>query len=117
MKVSTSRNYLKTENIKQGDVITILNEGEIVSSSRYTYDNGEPKKDFLIKVKHNGNDVDMRINATNKKVLIGAFGDETASWVNKQVKLDTVNVMVSGKMMKTIIMLPVGGKSSSDYEA
>jgi hypothetical protein len=117
MKLTTQRNYLKTENIKQGDLITILNEGEFVASAKYTYPNGEPRKDFLIKIKHNDQEADMRINATNKKVLVAAFGDETSAWVNKQVKLDTANVMVSGKMMKTIIMLPVGGKSSADYEA
>ena len=116
MKLATARNYLKTENIKSGDLITIINEGELVASAKYTYPNGEPRKDFLIKVKHNDTEVDMRINATNKKVLIGAFGDETAQWVNKQVRLDTANVMVSGKMMKTIVMQPVGGKSV-DYEA
>lgn len=117
MKLTTAKNYLKTESIKQGDVITILNEGEFVASARYTYENGKPRKDFIIKIKHNDNDCDMRINATNKKVLVAAFGDETSEWVNKKVKLDTAAVMVSGKMMKTIIMLPIGGKSSSDYEA
>lgn len=117
MKIVSARNYLKTENIKQGDLITILNEGEMVASAKYTYPNGEPRKDFLIKVKHNDVEADMRINATNKKVLVAAFGDETKDWVNKQIKLDTANIMVSGKTMKTIVMLPVGGKTSADYEA
>lgn len=117
MKITTAKNYLKSENVKQGDVVTILSEGEMVASSRYTYQNGEPRKDFLLKVKHNDSECDLRVNATNKKILVAAFGDETKDWIGKQVKIDTSSIMVSGKMMKTIIMLPVGGKSSSDYEA
>lgn len=116
MKLTSARTYLKTEDIKQGDQITILDGGEFVASAKYTYQDGTPRKDLLFKVKHNDHDVSMRLNATNKKVLVAAFGEETESWIGKMVKLDTANVMVSGKMMKTIIMLPVGGKSS-DYEA
>ncbi len=116
MKITTAKNYLKTENIKQNDIITILNEGELVASSRFTYNNGEPRKDFILKVKHNDSECDVRINATNKKVLVAAFGDESKDWIGKQVKIDVASVMVSGKMLKTIVMLPVGGKTS-DYEA
>lgn len=116
MKLQTSKNWLKSENVKAGDLITILTEGEIIPSARFTYDSGEPRKDFVIKIKHNDQECDFRVNATNKKILIKSFGDETANWVNKTAKLDVVNVMVSGKMMKSIIIQPVGGVDKS-YEA
>lgn len=116
MKLTTAKNYLKTENIKQGDIITLLDEGQFVASAKYTYENGEPRKDFLLKVKHNDSEADMRLNATNKKVLVKAFGDETKEWVGKTIRLTTADIMVSGKMMKTIVMAPIGGKEA-DYEA
>lgn len=116
MILTTNKNWLKTENIKAGDLITILNEGEIIPSSRFTYDSGEPRKDFVLKVKHNDQECDFRLNATNKKVLIKAFGNDTAQWISKQCKIDSAPIMVSGKMLKTIVMLPEGGKSA-DYEA
>lgn len=116
MKLTSARTYLKTEDIKQGDTITILDGGEFVASAKYTYNDGTPRKDLLFKIKHNDKELSMRLNATNKKTLVAAFGDDTDAWVGKIVKLDVANVMVSGKMMKTIIMQPVGGKSA-DYEA
>lgn len=116
MKLTTAKNYLKSEEVKAGDIITFLDEGSIVASAKYTYENGEPKKDFLLKVKHNDVEKDMRLNATNKKVLIKAFGDETTEWIGKTAKLATADIMVSGKLMKTIVMSPVGGKTA-EYEA
>ncbi len=48
MKLEKKRTWLKSENVKNGDSLTILNEGEIVTSSKFTYANGEPKKDFVL---------------------------------------------------------------------
>lgn len=116
MKLTTAKNWLKSEDVKQGDLITFLNEGEWVASAKYTYADGTPRKDFLLKVKHNDADKDMRLNATNKKVLIRAFGEETKDWVGKTAKITTADIMVSGKMMKTMIIAPIGGKDVQ-YEA
>lgn len=116
MKIISSKNWLKSENVKSGDLITILTEGEIIPSARFTYESGEPRRDFVIKIKHNDQECDFRINSTNKKVLVKSFGDETKDWISKQCKLDTVQVMVSGKLLKSIILQPVGGKAT-EYEA
>ncbi len=116
MILTTSKNWLKTENIKSGDLITILNEGEVIPSARFTYESGEPRKDFVIKIKHNDQECDFRVNATNKKILIKAFGNDTAQWVNKQCKVDSAPIMVSGKMLKTIMISPIGG-ANVQYEA
>lgn len=116
VKLTTAKNWLKSENVKSGDLITFLDEGQIVPSAKYTYEDGTPRKDFILKVKHNDVDCDLRLNATNKKILIKAFGEETADWVGKTAKLTTADIMVSGKLMKTIIMQPVGGKNT-EYEA
>ncbi len=116
MKLTTAKNYLKSEDVKQGDIITFLDEGALVASAKYTYEDGTPRKDFLLKVKHNDVEKDMRLNATNKKIMIKAFGDETSAWVGKTAKINTADIMVSGKLMKTIMMSPVGG-ANAQYEA
>ena len=95
MKISSAKNWLKSEDVKQGDIITFLSEGEWVASAKYTYADGTPRKDFLLKVKHGEVDKDMRLNATNKKILIKAFGDETKEWIGKTAKLSTADIMVS----------------------
>lgn len=116
MKIEKKRTWLKADNIKSGDTITILNEGEIVTSGRFTYANGEPKKDLVLLVKHNDAEFDMTINATNKKVLLGAFGDETKNWVGKVCKADVVMVMIGGSTKKSI-MLQAGEAKNVGYEA
>lgn len=117
VKLSTAKNYLKSEDVKQGDMVTILSEGEWVASAKYTYSDGTPRKDFLLKVKHGEAEKDFRLNATNKKTLVKAYGEETADWVGKIISLETANVMVSGKMMKTMIATPVGTTKNTQYEA
>jgi hypothetical protein len=116
MKLQSAKNYLKSEDVKQGDLIIFLDEGALVASAKYTYNDGTPRKDFILKVKHNDVDKDLRLNATNKKVLIKAFGDETSAWVGKTAKISTADIMVNGKLMKTIIMSPIGG-INAQYEA
>lgn len=118
VKLSTAKNYLKSDDVKQGDKVVIITEGEWVSSAKYTYPDGTPRKDFLLKVDHGGVEKDFRLNATNKKALVKAYGEETAEWVGKIVILETANVLVSGKMMKTIIATPaVTAEKNAGYEA
>ena len=116
MKLTTAKNYLKSEDVKQGDLITFLDGGALVPSAKYTYEDGTPRKDLLFKVKHNEVEKDLRMNATNKKILVKAFGDETDIWIGKQAKLATADIMVSGKLMKTIMISPIGG-ADKQYEA
>lgn len=116
MKLTQTKNWLKSEDVKQGDLITFIDGGAYVPSAKYTYEDGTPRKDFLIKVTHNNIEKDFRINATNKKLLIKAFGDETNEWAGKTAKLATADIMVSGKLMKTIMISPIGG-ADKQYEA
>lgn len=116
MKLQQKRTWLKSENVKSGDIMTILNEGEIVTSSKFTYPNGEPKKDFVLKVTHNGAEADFTVNATNKKSLIAAFGDETKDWIGKTCKLDVANVMIGGATKKSIVV-QAGEAKNVGYEA
>ena len=115
MKLTTPKNYLKSEDVKQGDIITFLDGRALVPSAKYTYEDGTPRKDLLFKVKHNDAEKDMRMNATNKKILVKAFGDETDVWVGKTAKINTADIMVSGKLMKTIMISPIGG-ANTQYE-
>lgn len=117
MKLQTKRMWLKSDNVKPGDTITILNEGEIVTSAKFTYPDGQPKKDFVLKVTHNGAEADFTVNATNKKVLIAAYGDETTDWIGKVCKLDIANVMIGGNTKKSIIIQPAGDVKNVAYEA
>lgn len=117
MKLEKKRTWLKSENVKPGDTMTILNEGEIVTSSKFTWANGEPKKDLVLLVNHNGAEADFTVNATNKKALIAAFGEETTDWIGKTCKMDIANVMIGGNVKKSIVIQAVGEQKNTQYEA
>lgn len=117
MKLEKKRTWLKSENVKNGDTLTILNEGEIVTSSKFTYANGEPKKDFVLLVSHNGAEADFTVNATNKKTLIASFGDETKNWMGKVVKVGVANVMIGGATKKSIMVEGSVDTKNTSYEA
>lgn len=117
MKLQAKRNWLKSENVKSGDTLTFLNGGEIVTSGKFTYGDGTPKKDLVFKATHNNVEVDFTMNATNKKVLIASFGDETEAWIGKSVKLDVANVMIGGVTKKSIIVQGTVDTKNTSYEA
>ncbi len=101
-----SKNYLKSDSVKDGDTVKFLNAGEWVESRTYKYEDGNPKKDFILQVKYNGAEYALRVNSTNRKALTAAYGDETEAWIGFGAKISVVNVMVSGKMMKSIFLTP-----------
>ncbi len=117
MKLQAKRSWLKSDNVKSGDNLTFLNGGEIVVSGKFTYADGTPRKDLVFKATHNGAEVDFNMNATNKKTLIAAFGDETDQWIGKTVKLDVANVMIGGQTKKSIIVQGAVDKVNTTYEA
>ena len=106
MKLNDGKTYLKSDMVKVGDTVKFLNGGEWIESAKFKYDDGTPRKDFIIQVKYNGAEYALRVNATNRKALVAAYGDETEQWIGFGAKVDVVNVMVSGKMQKSIMLTP-----------
>jgi hypothetical protein len=92
-KVSIQGDFAKPGvDIKDGDTITILDEGTITSSEygeRHTFkietDNGEKILSF---------------NQTSLNNLVDAYGEETKKWVDKKAKVFIVKQMVSGTLRK-----------------
>ena len=79
------------------------------------------KKDKKIQYSYNYFEIDISGKQTKDKSIfsasiIKAFGDDTSEWIGKTAKLTTADIMVSGKLMKTIMISPIGGKDVA-YEA
>lgn len=110
------RNWLKAQDIKDGDILKILDKGDFVTSAKFTKANGEPKKDFVCKVEYNGNKYDLTINKSRRDDLISAFGKDSEGWVNKTCKVKQEDCKVGSKMLKTIKLFPIGG-NNVQYEA
>lgn len=99
-----SGKYLKSSIVKDGSIIKILNEGEWIVNQKYTYPDGNPRKDFVLKVDLEGQEYTMRINKTNRETLKVAWGDETRDWVGNKAVVKLMDALVSGKMQKIVIL-------------
>src|SRR3990167_7820240 len=94
-----NKKYLKSQDVKGGEFITFKNSGEWIENKKFTYPDGTPRQDFVIKVEINEQERDLRLNKTNRDLLIKVFGNDTDNWVGQTVKLNKVKALVSGKMM------------------
>ena len=81
----------KGEDIKNGDVITIANEGK-KSEGQY----GE-QDIFLIKLK-NGEEGNVAFNQTSLNTLIEGYGEDSINWIGKEAKVMMIKMSVSGKI-------------------
>lgn len=104
MILDNKKNYVKTTDVLGGEIITFKSEGEWVESKRFTYNDGSPKKDFIIKVEINGEEKDMRLNQTNRDILINVYGKETKEWIGQTATITKVKVVVAGKMIDMIVL-------------
>ena len=74
---------------KDGDVVKILNDGAVVE--------GKFGPQHLFKMGFLTGEKNLGINQTSLNKLIDAFGDDTAGWVRKDVKLWVVKQNVAGR--------------------
>jgi hypothetical protein len=96
--------YLKTADVNTGDVITFKSEGEWVKNTKFTYEDGTPKTDFVIKVDFGGEERTLRLSKMNRDVLITAFGQDTVDWIEKQARISKVKAAVGGKMVDMLVL-------------
>ena len=99
-----SGKWVKSDEVKTGDKFKFINEGEWRESTKYKYDDGTPKKQFVMKVSVNGKgEYQFTINQTNKAMGIKEWGDDTKDWVDKEVAIKVVDVLAGGNMKKSIM--------------
>ncbi len=89
-KVSVGQ-FVKPGDLKDGDVVTIANEGKKIQGTF-----GEQDV-FLIKLP-NGEEKNVNLNQTSLNALIDAYGDDSINWIGKIAKVWFLKMMVSGKM-------------------
>ena len=98
MKVKIKSKFLKAEDVKQGDVVMILDEGEEVESF------GKTAYQFRIQLPDATTKL-AKFGATTMKNLIPSFGDETEKWVGKGITANIVKVNnpTTGKIVDSIV--------------
>ena len=89
-KVSVGNFLKKGVDFKGGDTAKIKNEGQQIEGQYGTQDV------FLIEA--NGKEGNVSFNQTSINNLIEAFGEESANWVGKEVKIEMIRQNVQGKI-------------------
>lgn len=107
MILGNKKNYLKVEEVKKGDVIEISNEGEWTESTKYKYDDGTPRKQFVMEVVYAKEPRTLTLNSTNRNILTNSWGNDTALWIGKKASIDLIKVSVSGKLKDSILLNPI----------
>jgi len=92
-RVSLGAFAKKGEEIKDGDIITIANEGKQIEGQFGSQDI------FLIKLV-DGQERNFSLNSTSMNNMIDAFGEDSKNWIGKQVKVWAILSNVQGKMIK-----------------
>jgi hypothetical protein len=95
-KISVGAFAKKGEDYKEGDLLTIANEGKKIPSS---FDPEKTQDVFLVKLPK-GDEKNINVNQTSINNLIDAYGGESVQWVGKQVKVWLITQSVSGKLQK-----------------
>lgn len=91
-KVSVGAFFKKGEDYKDGDLVTIANEGKEIEGKFGT------QNIFMIKLP-DGREGNASFNSTTINNLVDAYGEESIKWIGKQVKVTTMRQNVQGKII------------------
>lgn len=97
-KISVGKFLEKGKDVKDGDVVEIANEGKQVEGNYGTQDV------FSIKLS-NGETGNISFNRTSINNLIDGFGEDSISWIGKEVKVMVIKQMVSNKLTNVYYFL------------
>jgi len=104
MKIKPIGNFVVAGvDVKDGDTITILDEGEYRKLPQ------DPKREVLtFKVEiPSGAEKSLSVNATSQKNLIEVWGDDSENWIDKQCRVEIVKQQVFEKRKDVIYLYPI----------
>ena len=105
MEIKQPSNWLRARDVKDGDRITFVDEGELVENKMYPMDKlGNINMQFNIGVNYQGENKKLTVNFGSQKFLISAFGADTKGWVGKEASI-TIIPTTTGKL--SILLKPV----------
>lgn len=113
MKIKSPSEFVMPKvDVKDGDYITILNEGEYNTLPQ------DPSREVLtFKIKlPSGDEKKLSMNATSQKEVITTWGDDSKKWVGKRCLVNIVRQQVFNQMKDVIYLHPEGGAPSVPEE-
>lgn len=97
--------YVSAKTAKTGESVRILDEGSIQENTKYKYDDGSPRMDYIFTVEYNGEKSLLRMNKASRTACVEAWGKDTVLWVDKIAHLFVMPTPNGGEKM--IILQPV----------
>ena len=107
-KTSVGAYLKKGEDIKDGDIVEIANEGKQVEGQFGRQDV------FLIKTKNKEGNISF--NQTSVNNMIDAYGEDSINWIGEKVKVWAIMSNVQGKMTKVYYFSHPEAEISDDGE-
>jgi len=92
-KLRLESEWLKADDVKEGDLITIT--GEHIERSAEETPFGRPTIEIPVRLP-DGREKRWTMNKTTLKRLMGAWGNDTATWINKKVRIRKAKQNIRG---------------------
>jgi hypothetical protein len=101
--------WAKASEIQNGTKAKLVSE-TVRSESQFKDKEGNPKMQDVAKVRFEGKDEPMNINLNRATIygLIDAFGEESQAWTGKTLIVHTEKVVVGGKRVTALYLVPEG---------
>lgn len=107
-KVSVGQFAKKGEDFRDGDVVTLANEGRQVEGKFGTQD--------VFLVKFSTGEKNFTLNQTSINNMIDAYGDDSKNWIGKEAKINLILQNVQGKMVKVAYLAHPTAELNDDGE-
>jgi len=86
INIGDTRFVDNSTDVKHKDLVVIVSEGKW-EESNFKKEDGTPQNVFKVNLKvQSGEERNVTLNWTNVKILVSAFGDETETWIDKEVR-------------------------------
>lgn len=118
MKINTNSNFVKTAELENGIRAKITTEATWVTTD-FKYEDGNPKQALQAKVKFEGvaDEKTVSFNKVTREGLIKAFGDDTADWIGRLLRVEKQRANVGGKNVWVLYLIPAGFVLGEDSES
>jgi len=113
MKAKIYSNFVKAnENIFNGDLVKIVNEGNY-STIKTKDGNKKEVMKFDLELA-NGEVKEYTMNNMTTRNMVKAFGDETKNWIDKPLKTWIIQQLAFGEMIDVLILTPKSWKKATE---
>lgn len=112
---SVKGNWIKKEELINGSKAVLVSEAMPSESNFFNKDGSSQMQDVAkIKIEGQAEISNVKINKPTLNALIEAFGEESENWVDKILTVHTEKMIVAGKRVTALYLIPEGMELGED---